>query len=102
MVEYQGHVLPVCHMLMTGRKEGLYVAGIGLLKEKVPDLNPTHAMADFEQAIKNGLLHIFPDIDVRGCQFHFGQAIIKKLKAVGLQTEYLNTPAIKKWGKKHE
>ena len=86
---------------MTGRKEGLYTAGIQSLKDKVGNLNPTTAMADFEQAIKNALVTVFPDIDVHGCRFHFGQALIKKIKAVGLQSDYLNTPAVKKWGKKY-
>ena len=101
MVDYMGTVIPVSHILMSGRKEGLYAAAFNLLKDRVPDFNPIHAMADFEQAIKNALITIFPNLDVRGCRFHFGQAIIKKLKSVGLQSDYLNTPAIKKWGKKY-
>ena len=101
LVDYIGTVIPVCHVLMTGRKEGLYTAAFEKLKGLVPDFNPTHGMADFEQAIKNSLEAVFENIDVRGCRFHFGQSIIKKLKSVGLQSDYLNTPAIKKWGKKY-
>ena len=101
MIDYQGTVIPVSHYLMTGRKEGLYTAGLVAFKEKVPELHPVHGMADFEQAIKNALMTVFDGIDVHGCRFHFGQAVIKKLKAVGLQSEYLNTPAVKKWGKKY-
>ena len=101
MIEYQGHVLPVAHFIMSGRTEGLYIAAMQAFKEKVLDINPLHAMADFETAIKNALILVFPNIDVRGCRFHFGQAVMKKLKSVGLQTDYLNTPAVKKWGKKY-
>jgi hypothetical protein len=79
----------------------LYTAAFEKIKGLVPDFNPTHGMADFEQAIKNSLEAVFDNIDVRGCHFHFGQSIIKKLKSVGLQSDYLNTPAIKKWGKKY-
>ena len=96
MVNYMGHVIPLCHFLMTGRKEGLYVAGLECLQSRIPDFNPTHAIADFEQAIKNALIRVFPEIDVRGCPFHFGQAVVKKLKSVGLQTEFLNVQAVKK------
>ena len=101
MIDYQGTVIPVSHYLMTGRKDGLYTAGLVAFKEKVPELNPVHGMANFKQAIKNALMTVFDRIDVHGCRFHFGQAVIKKLKAVGLQSEYLNTPAVKKWGKKY-
>ena len=54
-----------------------------------------------KQAIKNTLFTVFDGIDLHGFQFYFGQAIIKKLKSVGLQSDYLNMPAIKKWGKKY-
>ena len=101
MVDYMGTVIPVGHVLMTGRKEGLYISAFDKIKVLVPDMNPSNGMADFEQAIKNSLVAIFPNIDVRGCRFHFGQAVIKKLKSVGLQSDYLNTPAIKKWGEKY-
>ena len=64
---------------------------------------PVHGMADFEQAIKNAVLAVavFERMDVHSCHFHFGLAVIKKLKLVKLQSDYLNTPAIKKWGKKY-
>ena len=86
---------------MTGHKEGLCMAGLLALKEKVPDLNPAHGMADFEQAIKNALITAFEGIDIHGHRFHFGQGVLKKLNKVGLQSDNLNMPTINKWGKKY-
>lgn len=101
MIDYHGNGIPITHYLITGHKEGLYMAGLLALIKKVPDLNPAHDMANFEQVIKNLLIMIFKGIDIQACCFHFSQAVAKKLKSVGLQSYYLNTPAIKKWRKKY-
>ena len=46
-------------------------------------------MADYEQAIKGTLQHIFGNnLEWNGCFFHFGQAINRKIQAIGLITEY--------------
>jgi hypothetical protein len=52
LVDYIGTVIPVCYVLMTGRKEGLYTAAFEYIKGLVPNFNPSHGIADFEQAIK--------------------------------------------------
>ena len=46
-----------------------------------------HFMADFEQAIKGTLQHLFGNnLEWNGCYFHFGQAINRKIQEIGLIT----------------
>ena len=45
-------------------------------------------MADYETAIGKAMKEVFPAACNTGCRFHYGQALLRKLKAVGLQTEY--------------
>jgi hypothetical protein len=99
--DYNGTVIPFIHILMSGKREGLYITSLSKLVELCPAFNPTLAMADFEQAISNSLRRTFPDIVVKGCRFHFGQAVMKKLKSVGLHAEFMRVPTIRKWCRKY-
>ncbi|XP_047139376.1 uncharacterized protein LOC124815168 [Hydra vulgaris] len=93
-------VLPVFHVLMTGRKEGIYVAIFRKIKEILSDFQPRISMADYEAAISSALKVVFPEIRLTGCRFHYGQAILRNIKSVGFQSEYINNPGIKRWGRK--
>ena len=42
-------------------------------------LNPKKSMFDFELAAMNAFRLTWPGIKVRGCLFHFGQSLIRKL-----------------------
>ena len=50
--------------------------------------NPTAVMSDFEQAIIQATELSLPTTTHRGCFFHFGQAILRKVQKVSLQEEY--------------
>ena len=65
-----------------------------------PTLQRHVVMADYETAIGNVMKEVFPILCNTGCRFHSGQALLKKLKAVGLRTEYINGTQIKNWGQK--
>ncbi|XP_065683470.1 uncharacterized protein LOC136096235 [Hydra vulgaris] len=101
LTEVRGIVLPIVHILMSGKKLGLYKAALEKVKELENDFSPIISMVDYEAAILNALKSSFPNIRITGCRFHFGQSILKKIKAVGLQTEYVHDNVIRKWGKKY-
>ena len=54
-------------------------------------------MVDYEIAIRNSIKAVFPNIRVTGCRFHYGRAILKKIKAIGLQVECINIPVVRIW-----
>ena len=58
------------------------------LKEHNPSLNPASIMIDFERAAFNALTQNFPNAEIQGCFFHFGQAIWRHIQALGLQQRY--------------
>jgi len=45
-------------------------------------------LIDFEAAIWQAIAVEFPDAIVKGCTFHFSQAIWRKVQDVGLQRAY--------------
>jgi hypothetical protein len=47
------------------------------------ELNPAEIFCDFELAAINAAKTVFPSVSVKGCHFHFCQAIKKRIKSLG-------------------
>ncbi len=45
-------------------------------------------MMDFETAERKAFSQIFPGIRVRGCTFHYGQAVLRNIGFIGLKLQY--------------
>ena len=77
---------------LPGKSQATYTRFFTLIKDKIADsglvFSPTSAMADFETAVPNSMRDIFPDINTKGCFFHFTQSIWRKAQATGLQIPY--------------
>ena len=43
-------------------------------------LNPKFITIDFEQDAINALKHVFPNVTIKGCNFHYNQCLFKKLQ----------------------
>jgi len=81
---------PIVYALMTSKKQGLYKQIIDHVNEVAEDiagqkLNPSFVMSDFEMAILAVMSSSFPNARVRGCWFHFCQAIYKYAQKLGLK-----------------
>ena len=79
--------------LMAGRTQVKYDAVWTSLKTTYrgltnQDLSSTRVVSDYEQAMCNAVRTAFPNATLQGCFFHLSQAIIRKVKAVGLGAQY--------------
>ncbi len=85
-------------VLMSGKKTGDYVAVLEALKEMVPstETNLKTVTVDFEKAIWKAVGEVYPEAEIFGCNFHFTQAIWKRIHAKGL------APAYWKGGKRYD
>jgi len=45
-------------------------------------------VSDFEKALWRAVMEMLPQVNHRGCLFHWSQAIMRKMRALGLQTAY--------------
>jgi len=69
----------------------LYKAVFEKVKELVPDFQPSQVIADHEEAPTAALREVFGDqITVSGCWSHDAQAVMKRLKKIGLTAAYQN------------
>ena len=61
------------------------------LHEIAPDFHPNQVVADFEEAAAAAIRAVYRnDLTVSACWFHYGQAIMKRLKKIGLTEAYQN------------
>ena len=72
-------VLPVVFILMQKRTYKAYEEAFGALKNSAQslgfNLNPKLGLIDFERAARKALKFHFPSIKLRGCYFHYKQAV---------------------------
>ena len=61
------------------------------------NLKPLKIFVDFEKAIHTALLCIWPDVEINGCRFHLHQAWYRKIKSLGLSSDYKSKCEIGNW-----
>lgn len=57
-------------------------------------------MLDFEKAAQSGFKFHWPSINLRGCAFHFAQAVWRNFTSFGLKPKYSEDFSLKIWFKK--
>ena len=103
--EVRGHVVTVATCLMLNKNTGSYRQVIQALKTAVRQVTgrrwrPTTIIVDFELAAINAFQSEFRNISVKGCYFHFNQALWKHIQDLGLTRAYKNDRRVKKLVKK--
>ena len=63
------------------------------------ELRPEILFSDFELAALNAFMLCFPALTVRGCQFHFCQAIIRHVNTLGFKVRYSADSTFRQWVK---
>jgi len=99
-IEFKNVVIPVVSALMESKNQGLYEAVFQKIKELAPNFLPQNLMADFELGMQNSLKKVWNDGDVRGCRFHFGQALMRKIGNLKLIKDYRSNRLVRKWLRK--
>ena len=61
------------------------------IKQMCPDANPDYLLVDFERGSFNVFKEVWPMTDVKGCFFHLSQSVYRKVKELGLTTNYTHS-----------
>ena len=97
-------VRPAVYILMQKRTEAAYKEAFNQLKEIAASynlvLNPLIALTDFEKAVRKALKFHFPGIKLKGCFFHFKQAIGRWIFKNGYKKTFMTNIAFKFWFRK--
>jgi len=88
-VPHADYTFPVVYALMTRKTTALYKAVLQKVHELIPEFQPSQVIADFEEAPTTAVREVFGDqVTVSGCWFHYAQAVMKRLKKIGLTEAY--------------
>ena len=84
-LEYENHTFPLFYFLLPKRTETMYTAAFNKVVETLAPYAATisFCMTDFETALMKSCERVF-HVPVRGCWFHYSQALFKKVRKVGL------------------
>ena len=88
--------LPLVFTLLANKTRQAYVGLLRCLKdaattqEQIPPLQLQLFTTDFEAGLAPAIHEEFPGVTHKGCFFHFCQAVLKKVQALGLQAVYQN------------
>ena len=86
----------VAFVFMSRRSKKDYKAVFKALLDLVPTCEVKTMVADFEAASWNAIREVIPNIEVKGCLFHFTQAVYRKIGYVKLANEYSKEGETKK------
>ena len=93
--------VPLVFLLLPDKKKETYIYAFSTLTEEAAKLHihlqPTIALADFEEALQEGVQAVWSDVILIGCRFHVSQAWWRKIQALGLTTEYKEKGEVGKW-----
>jgi len=73
-------VVPLVYILMTNRTKNSYIEVLRQLLILNQQLNPLSIRIDFEQPFISAFDEIFPNAVIKGCFFHFGQCVWRKIQ----------------------
>jgi len=60
----------------------------------------SYLICDFEMAAINAVTAVFPELTIKGCSFHFRQALMRRLQNLGLRSVYHSEteyPSVRNW-----
>ena len=82
-----GYHMPLAYGLLPGKTQTLYTD----LFEALDDFGsyePQSVLCDYEAALHNAIVEVWPGVTPRGCFFHFTQAMWRNLQKTDLVPEY--------------
>ena len=93
------NIFPGMTIFMKGKKQKWYEAAFRKVKEIIPNFDPKEGNGDFEKGLRNAAQKIFSSLRLRGCFFHYNQAIFKKVQKLGFQRKYAKSEQFRRWVK---
>lgn len=88
------NAIPVIFALLPNKTQITYNRLLTLRKKHIPNFNPDIITMNFEAAAIKAINNIFPRTQISGRNYHFNQALWRKVQNVGLVDEYKNNEEI--------
>ncbi|XP_065318870.1 uncharacterized protein LOC135926865 [Gordionus sp. m RMFG-2023] len=97
-IMYQEVMIPIIYALLPDKNRGTYIELFQIILQfcsmKNIRFNPRFGQTDYEAAAISALRFVFPNMSIKGCFFHYSQALWRKCQALGLVSGYLHNTTI--------
>lgn len=82
--QHEGTLFPLAYFLMTSHTKKAYLAAFRGWASVFGAIHPSSVMADYEDSLRAAVREMWPSAAIRGCWFHFAQAIFRMAKKLGV------------------
>ncbi|KAG0428311.1 hypothetical protein DMUE_5833 [Dictyocoela muelleri] len=90
--------IPAAYFMMKSKTQNASTLIFTKISKMINN-SPKLLIIDFEIAVFNVASYVFKNIEIRGCNFHFNQIIVKFMNINGLRMEYNRNSDFKKYVK---
>lgn len=96
---YQGRFYVCAYIFLCDKSQDSYVASLLRLKELMDnEVTFEIVITDFEASLQQSIAQVFgPNITIKGCWFHFNQALMRRMDLHGLRHLYRHDLDFKLW-----
>ena len=81
---------------MSGKRKQDYRKILKVVKDITNNRKLEKIVLDFDNALWRAIPHVFPDVLIQGCSFHWAQCVWRKIQQIGLAQAYKNDNATHK------
>ncbi|KAI8506947.1 hypothetical protein Bbelb_153860 [Branchiostoma belcheri] len=90
--------VPLAYAFMSSKREIDYLSVLLELQNALPaDIELQECVMDFEAPAWQAFASVFPGARLKGCAFHWCQAVWRKVQEYGLQTAYREDQRVHSW-----
>ncbi|CAF1249125.1 unnamed protein product [Adineta steineri] len=97
----EGLSTPCVFALLPDKFESTYLDLFSILIKKIMEISNIIRLEcitiDYELAVKNVFCKHFPHVEVKGCLFHYGQALFRKFVSLNLTTPFKEDESLRLW-----
>lgn len=86
--------LPLAFVLMSRKTEEDYVAVLQALVDRLEETSVEEFMVDYEVGAWLAIRRVFPTVAIKGCIFHWTQAVWRHVQSLGLARAYKDQQAV--------
>lgn len=82
---------PFAFVLMSNKKQKAYEHVLQYIDSNIFKFDAKSFTTDFEKSMRNAILSVFPHTKIKGCWFHFCQAVRRKASKIKQLSRFLQT-----------
>ena len=83
--------LPLTFVIMSVKRKTDYRRVLIEVLKALPAVPAVRrAIVDFESGLWKAIPKVYPNVNLKGCSFHWTQAVWRKIQLLGLQQQYIN------------